>query len=1166
MINRFGPSPETPGGASVSYPVPNPVDLVVIEQVGARPENYLPIPLDSPHPDNALTGLDLRLVWQGPTPTDPSQMRRVYATGRTAEDAYNYAIKYSAESNAAPIYVRAYLTRRDAYAPLAKGSVLTGLVGVRITSPGSGYTQATGTISTGGIVQFVVNAAGQIVSGTVTSEGVNVADGGSISITGDGTGAAATAVIQPASAVLVKEDVEKITEDIGEIRFGWHEQMLGGTYVKVTRVYETLPGPFVESTRIDPDGIVVTITTRRNIAADIVSGEFIASENVGEAWIKTTKKGDDNFVAEEVVESRVLPGNPMVSQKVEEDGVVATETKTLEVKSTIIPGDTLIGGVWTKISSEPVSDLVSNAIIYSRAIPGNPVLSASVDPDGIEVSIVKTLKASSAITPSETLISGVWQEIISEPLTALVSHEVVKTRVIPGNPMVVTKVNEDRTFTTITRTLKGHGSITSGESVAGGIWTKTYQEDPPVFRGFALRGGDLVAWEMVETREIPGNVVSSIEFERDGVVKSISKQLVETASVILSETLTANLLTRKYGQAVTALISHQIIEEISVAYDSLLDLPSLTTSIPNVIPEIFKALIPTQIDSHLVEGAPTQPALVLGEFEHTEKAITPLYKEVRSTILSNIGALPITITGLKETDANKQVVTISMTLELDSTTPSTPNALVDVEFKKLGNGLAIETLKTVPEVFAHGSYTKSVVDLIPPELRAAVPLVETDESSPGTASTNPTLLTGELSRNEEQVNEFTKRVRIKSLGSISVPVSITATETNREKQIVSVVYTLELVGTNVVVPTALIDVQVKHLGNGYEVATIRTITEVFPGDSYTKSIVNLIPEKLRAAIALTETTIDEPGSPSTDPTLLTGEFSRTESRLTDFTKRTKISKLGDISIPVTVVDEETTEEYGGGIVNVTTTLDVHAIMSVDQGLTVVSSKLTDLHNGYDVKETKQLNGAAWPTLTGGHTFDREMQVFIDEEKQTVDPTYTPTSGTYFVESLKPIDPWRSERSKITKIPTALSVGSALVEEVDGPFQFPGLLYFNAPHTSVYVRRASAQLCQHIIRTWWLSSFTKPTRGLPGSGADVEVQDIVMDDIIGNELNDVSKLMYTGMTLHDDITWWGFFYPSTIPGVTAYGALIGTEIVVAASIEPTDIPELWKIQTKSVVAR
>jgi hypothetical protein len=996
-----------------------------------------------------------------------------WATDEQAHDTYNAEVTYVANDITYPAFTRVYTVRRELYESnptLPIGSALDGIVAVDITDPGQDYTSATGTIpGTDIAIQFTVDDQGHLLQGIITDTGADsrayVTLGQTITITGDGSGAKATAVTQPTGCVLTSQKKEELGQD----------DPLKNELVRVTRVYETLPGPFITTTRFDKDGAIITSSTRRNISDSVIDNDIILNGQ----WIQTFHKGVDGFVCEETVESRPvpgnliastkveedgkilstlrrlvettqgisserlsggiwfkdyltevddstlikvhqasnlvsyqvqesrpIPGNPLVSSKLDDDGIPVFVTTTLKDTTTISTAETLIAGTWTHTTKEFVSDLVAKENVQVRAIPGNPMTSEKIDPDGMPVSIVTTLKDASVIVPAETLAGTVWTSTTSEAVSDLVSKEIVASRVVPGNPMTVTRVEEDGMTMTIQRILSDQSLITTSETLISGIWTKTYQEDPPVFRGFEIKIGDLVAWKMVESRPIPGNVLVSTDFERDGVTKTTSKQLVATSSVITDETLTPNLLTRYFGEAVSDLVSKQVIETITVTSDSLLDLDHLTTEIPNVIPEIFRALIPTHIERHIVEGAPTEPALILGELEHSERAITPLYKEVTSTLF-DIGMIPITITGLKETDRDKEVVTVSMTLELDTTTPSTPNALVDVEFRKLGNGLAVETLRTVPEVFPHGSYTKSVVDLIPPELRAKVPLVETDETSAGTASTDPTLLVGELSRNEEQVDKFDKRVRVKSLGNIVVPVSITATETDRDKQIVSVVYTLELSGTNAVVPTALIDVDVKDLGNGYEVVTTKTVPTVFPSDSYTISIVNLIPERLRAAIPITETSIDESGSPSTSPVLLTGELSRTESRLTEFTKRTRIAKLGTIVVPVTITGQETSEVYGGGILDVTVTLDSVSLVP-DQGLTVVNSNVTNLGNGYFVKETRKLGAdlAAWPANVGTHV-NEQYGISVGITKQVVDAGTTGglAGGTYT--EIKSIDKWRS---------------------------------------------------------------------------------------------------------------------------------------------------------------
>jgi hypothetical protein len=648
MINRFGPSPETPGGASVSYPVPNPVDLVVIEQVGARPENYEPLPIDSPHPDNALTGLDLRLVWQGPTPSDPTQMRRVYAGPRTSQDVYNYALQYSEQSNAAPIYVRTYLERRDTYTSRTKGQPLTGVTGLRLTAAGTGYVQETTTVSISGSGTGATAVAkvrdGQIIGLYLTDEGTGYTTTPTVTINGDGSGATATGSIQPQSAVLVKEDVQKIEDDVGEIRWGWHEQMMGGTYVKVIRTYETLPGP----------------------------------------------------------------------------------------------------------------------------------------------------------------------------------------------------------------------------------------------------------------------VTTSTAYERDGVKKTVTKQRMLKASTATNESLATNLLTRNFSEWIDDVVANQVTELITVDSDSLLDDPGFTVSIPDIIPPDLRAQIPQVVTSHILKGTATEPTLAAQEFEHSQKQLTKLYYEERITKIAS-------------------------------------------------------------------------------------------------------------------------------------------------------------------------------------------------------------------------------------------------------------------DLPVTVFGKEITEEYGGGVLNTALTLAANPPgQSVDQGLYIVESKVTPLGNAMDMKFTKFSAGTSWFTISGSK-FDREMQVFVQEDHQIVDPSYTPLASGHWVERVEPISVYRSRRIRTTRAPTAISLATALVEEVDGPYQFPGLVY--AVTGGYYRRQASAQLCQHTLRTWWLNSVSKPTRGLPGSGADVEVQDIVMDDIIISALNNVTTLEYSGMALHDAITTFAtFVYAATVPSATAYRAMIGTEIVVAASIEPTEIPFQWKIQTKSVVAR
>ena len=77
---------------------------------------------------------------------------------------------------------------------------------------------------------------------------------------------------------------------------------------RVLWVYEILPGPWVPSSRQDADGGIILINTRKNVAANITPSETTATGT----WTRVTKDGKGAFVANEVVETRALPG-PLLS-------------------------------------------------------------------------------------------------------------------------------------------------------------------------------------------------------------------------------------------------------------------------------------------------------------------------------------------------------------------------------------------------------------------------------------------------------------------------------------------------------------------------------------------------------------------------------------------------------------------------------------------------------------------------------------------------------------------------------------------------------------------------------------------------------------------------------------------------------------------------------------
>ena len=204
-------SPEIP---VVSYPTPNLGDLLVVQDVDTRLPDYAPLEYGDLHPDQ-LTYPGLKLVFQSPLDlgSDYMWVRRVYAKDRQDEDAYNFAIKYSDNNPAYPIYVRTYTVLRAEYSPLLPGSA----------DP-----------------------------------------------------------VYP-SALLVSEEVVRFK---GEAEEG----SLDSLYVKVLRIYETLPGPGVTRFETNEAGQTVEVTTQRKLqgpdyvppTADAVTSfsSEVAEENV----------------------------------------------------------------------------------------------------------------------------------------------------------------------------------------------------------------------------------------------------------------------------------------------------------------------------------------------------------------------------------------------------------------------------------------------------------------------------------------------------------------------------------------------------------------------------------------------------------------------------------------------------------------------------------------------------------------------------------------------------------------------------------------------------------------------------------------------------------------------------------------------------------------------
>jgi hypothetical protein len=276
---------------------PNVFDLFVVEDVPISPEKYRPLPYKSPHPDFANNGLVL--VWQGPVKAANNQVnvRRVYSTETDApENWFNYAIKYSGDASTNPIFIRSYTILRENYVETPRGSTLTAIMALRVTNRGSGYSMdtpptvaITGGGGTGATAKAIVSPDGKIIGLQLTAEGTGYTSNPSVGFSGTpGTGAAASAFIQPVGAVLIKEELSKIDDE-----------QLASIFVRVNRIYEVLPGPWLPYSRWD-DNLGPVQGLRRAVL--ITEPPQASTSDVG---IKTTYEARDgsSIVAMETIET-----------------------------------------------------------------------------------------------------------------------------------------------------------------------------------------------------------------------------------------------------------------------------------------------------------------------------------------------------------------------------------------------------------------------------------------------------------------------------------------------------------------------------------------------------------------------------------------------------------------------------------------------------------------------------------------------------------------------------------------------------------------------------------------------------------------------------------------------------------------------------------------------
>jgi hypothetical protein len=265
----YGARPPTPRYAlpDGSYPSPNIDDLIIVQEVNLPVIQQRALAYGTPH----RTDTTAKLVFQEELEGDIHniRVRLTYARDRVAQDAHNYRISYSGDDTTYPVFTRTYLERRDSYTPGTDLQALGVVYKLKLTAGGTGYASTTTVSASGGagsgFAASVEVQAGVIVAIRITNCGTGYTSAPTISFSGGGSGATATATIQPVTCFLVDEQSEPAPSPLGNL------------YLMVTRVYETLPGPWTSRVSIEPETQLRIDNLERRIKATAASTFVLGS-------------------------------------------------------------------------------------------------------------------------------------------------------------------------------------------------------------------------------------------------------------------------------------------------------------------------------------------------------------------------------------------------------------------------------------------------------------------------------------------------------------------------------------------------------------------------------------------------------------------------------------------------------------------------------------------------------------------------------------------------------------------------------------------------------------------------------------------------------------------------------------------------------------------------
>lgn len=148
---------------------------------------------------------------------------------------------------------------------------------------------------------------------------------------------------------------------------------------------------------------------------------------------------------------------------------------------------------------------------------------------------------------------------------------------------------------------------------------------------------------------------------------------------------------------------------------------------------------------------------------------------------------------------------------------------------------------------------------------------------------------------------------------------------------------------------------------------------------FVKQLEDILPVKFRGLLATYRTSIAVAGV-AAEPTLQPGELIRSEEQITVAVKLVEILSRAGVTFPIEITESATITEYGGGLVNIITRIDVVGTLTPEEGEQFVSSRVTKLGEGHEMRETVVRVASEWPTRRFARWIPR-LQTFVTGTKR-----------------------------------------------------------------------------------------------------------------------------------------------------------------------------------------